>query len=133
GTRIWFRFHAEANGPVPQIIYFNGRRVAMGDDLERVVLFDQAKPGDKVLIAVKLLPTVDKKRFRGSTMQIDFAEGRPNPADERDEFLSAAILIPSVSKDISADQATLDKAISEVDLKALDGGDQKQFDASLNT
>ncbi|HET8636986.1 MAG TPA: glycoside hydrolase family 38 C-terminal domain-containing protein, partial [Acidobacteriaceae bacterium] len=133
GTRIWFRFNASANGPIPQIIYFNGRRVAMGDDLERFVLFDQAKPGDRVLVAVKLLPTVDKKRFSGAEMHIDFAPDRPNPDDERTEFLSAAILVPSLSKDVAGDQATLSKAITEVDLKALDAGDQKAFDASLNT
>src|SRR5580692_8732621 len=46
-ARIWFQFHAGANGPMPEILYFNGRRVAMGDDLEPVVLFDDAKPGDK--------------------------------------------------------------------------------------
>ena len=28
---------------MPEILYFNGRRVAMGDDLEPVVLFDGAK------------------------------------------------------------------------------------------
>src|SRR6266536_2665286 len=44
GARIWFQFHASANGPMPEILYFNGRRVAMGDDLEPVVLFDGAKP-----------------------------------------------------------------------------------------
>jgi len=44
GARVWFQFHANANGPMPQILYFNGRRVAMGDDLEPIVLFDQAKP-----------------------------------------------------------------------------------------
>jgi hypothetical protein len=63
GARIWFQFHADANGPMPEILYFNGRRVAMGDDLEPVVLFDQAKPGDKVTVAVKLLHTVDVKTF----------------------------------------------------------------------
>ena len=34
---------------MPQILYFNGRRVAMGDDLEPIVLFDDAQPGDKVV------------------------------------------------------------------------------------
>ncbi len=47
GARVWFRFRANANGPVPEIIYFNGRRVALGDDLEPIVLFDDAKPGRK--------------------------------------------------------------------------------------
>ncbi|MGC2160867.1 MAG: glycoside hydrolase family 38 C-terminal domain-containing protein [Silvibacterium sp.] len=131
GTRIWFQFRAYANGPMPQIIYFNGRRVALGDDLEPIVLFDDAKPGDKVLVAVKLLATVDKKQFAGSEMKIDFAQDRPNPEDERTEFLSAALLVPSLSKDVPADEATLDKAISTVDLKALDADDQAKFDASL--
>ena len=79
GARIWFQFHANANGPMPQILYFNGRRVALGDDLEPIVLFDEAKPGDKVVVAVKLLHTVDEKTFRGSTMRIEFPASRPNP------------------------------------------------------
>ncbi len=83
GARIWFQFHANANGPMPEILYFNGRRVAMGDDLEPVVLFDDAKPGEKVVVAVKLLHTVDTKTFRGATLKIDFPESRPNPEDLR--------------------------------------------------
>ncbi|HZD49113.1 MAG TPA: glycoside hydrolase family 38 C-terminal domain-containing protein [Silvibacterium sp.] len=132
GARIWFQFRAEANGPMPEIIYFNGRRVALGDDLEPIVLFDNAKPGDRVLVAVKLLATVDVKHFRGSPMKIDFSENRPNPEDERKEFLSAAMLVPSLSTNVSADQATLLKAITSVDLGALDAADQQKFDASLN-
>jgi alpha-mannosidase len=131
GARIWFQFRAEANGPMPEIIYFNGRRVALGDDLEPIVLFDNAKPGDRVLVAVKLLATVDQKHFRGAPMQIDFSESRPNPEDERKEFISAALLVPSLSKNPSADQATLLKAITSVDLGALDAADQQKFDASL--
>jgi alpha-mannosidase len=131
GTRIWFQFRAYANGPMPQIIYFNGRRVALGDDLEPIVLFDKAKPGQKILVAVKLLATVDKKHFAGSIMKIDFAPDRPNPEDLRTQFVSNAILIPSLSKNIPADEATLNQAISTVDLKALDADNQAAFDASL--
>ena len=80
GTRIWFRFEAWVNGPLPQIVYFNGRRVAMGDDLEPIVLFDRARPGDRVLIAVKLMATVDQKHFSGSPMSISFSAERPEPA-----------------------------------------------------
>ena len=131
GARIWFSFQAYGNGPMPEIIYFNGRRVALGDDLEPIVLFDQAKPGDKVLVAVKLLPTVDKKTFAGTQLKIDFAENRPNPEDLRLEILSAALLIPGFSKDAPADTATLEKAMGAVDLAALDAKDQAKFDASL--
>jgi alpha-mannosidase len=130
-TRIWFRFMAYANGPMPQIIYFNGSRVALGDDLEPIVLLDHAKPGQKVLIAVKLLQTVDQKRFHDAEFKIDFAENRPNPDDLRKEFLSAALLVPSLSKNQQGDEATLEKSIEAVDLKALDAADQAKFDASL--
>ncbi len=133
GARIWFQFHAEANGPMPEILYFNGRRVALGDDLEPVVLFDNAKPGDKVTVAVKLLHTVDTKSIRGATLRIDFPENRPNPEDLRMEFLSAALLVPSLAPNAGtgAAWATLNGAIAAVDLKALDAHDQAAFDASL--
>jgi alpha-mannosidase len=131
GTRIWFSFSANANGPMPEIIYFNGRRVALGDDLEPIVLFDKAKPGDKVLVAVKLLHTVDQKTFSGAGLKIDFAENRPNPEDLRLEILSATLLIPSLSKNAEGDTATLEKAADAVDLGALDAKDQAKFDASL--
>ena len=131
GARVWFQFVTSGNGPTPQIVYFNGRRVAMGDDLEPIVLFDAAKPGDRILIAVKLLATVDTKRFRRVTMRVDFADTRPNPEDERKEILSASLLVPSLSKNVASDEATLNKAVSEVSLDALSAGDQKKFDTSL--
>jgi alpha-mannosidase len=131
GSRIWFQFHAEANGPMPEILYFNGRRVAMGDDLEPVVLFDQAKPGDKVTVAVKLLHTVDTKRFRGASLNIDFPESRPNPEDLRVEFMSAALLVPSLAPGDAGKLDVLRSAIETVDLKALDAHNQAGFDTSL--
>jgi alpha-mannosidase len=131
GARIWFQFQAWVNGPMPQIVYFNGRRVALGDDLEPIVLFDKAQPGDRVLVAVKLLATVDKKHFTGSPMKIDFVASRPDPNDLRDQFLSAAVLLPSLSKNPSEDEATLARAMGQVALSALDAGDNRKFDASL--
>jgi alpha-mannosidase len=133
GARIWFQFHAGGNGPMPEIIYFNGRRVALGEDLEPVVLFDQAKPGDKVVVAVKLLHTVDTKGIGGATLRIDIPETRPNPVDLWQEFLSAAVMVPSLAPGDTAKMATLQAAIAAVDVKALDANDQAKFDASLKT
>jgi alpha-mannosidase len=131
GARIWFQFHANANGPMPEILYFNGRRVAMGDDLEPIVLIDQARPGDKISVAVKLLHTVDTKNFQGATLGIEFPENRPNPEDLRTEFLSATLLVPSLAPGDANKMETLNSAIQTVDLKALDAHDQAKFDASL--
>jgi alpha-mannosidase len=145
GARIWFQFHASANGPMPEMVYFNGRRVAMGEDLEPIVLLDDAHPGDKVVIAVKLLHTVDVKTFRGANLRIEFPENRPNPEDLAQEFLSAWVLLPSLAPGDASKLDTLNAAIGAVDVGALDvaetltgdaraderRGAEAKFDASL--
>jgi len=131
GARIWFQFRADANGPMPEILYFNGRRAAMGEDLEPVVLLDDVRPGDKVVVAVKLLQTVDIKRFRGAMLRVDFPENRPNPEDLREEFVAAATLVPSLAPGDGGKMEILNDAIAVVDIQALDSGDQAKFDASL--
>jgi len=120
GARIWFQFTADANGSVPEIIYFNGRRVALGEDLEPEVLFDDARPGDKVEVALKLLQTIDVKRFKGATLRVDFPENRPNPQELAEEFLSAALLLPSFASGDASKLDTLNAAIGSVDVTALD-------------
>ncbi len=131
GARVWFQFHVDANGPVPMIVYFNGRRVAMGEDLEPIVVEDNIHPGDKVVIAVKTLHTVDKKTFTGADARVEFAEGRPNPASFATEARCAQVLLPSVAAGDGEAPAALNAAIEKVSLAALTGGDQKAFDASL--
>ncbi len=80
GARISFQFEVDANGPMPEIIYYNGRRVALGDDLEPIVLFEPAKPGEKILVAVKLLHTVDDKSFTGVSLRVEqLGSARPSP------------------------------------------------------
>lgn len=132
GVDISFEFVATANGPMPEIIYFDGRRVALGEDLEQIPLFDHAKPGQSILVAVKLLPTVDDKDFRGAQMHISFSPNRPNPQDIATEIVSAANLLPALASDSSADKATLSKAISQINLHALSAAQQVPFDASLH-
>jgi alpha-mannosidase len=135
GARVWFQFHADANGSIPVILYFNGRRVALGEDLEPEVLFDDAQPGDKVVVAVKLLQTIDVKSFHGATLRVDFPENRPNPQSLAEEFLSAALLLPSLLPADSEGKVdwigTLHHAIDAVDINALDAHDSAKFDASL--
>jgi alpha-mannosidase len=129
GAQISFRLRVSANGPIPQIVYFNGRRVAMGTDLEPIVLFPDAHPGDKVLVAVKLPHSEDQKRLRGSQETIEFAANRPNPKDFHDEAVSAGLLLAALGQ---SDQAqTLDSAVQGVSFSALSAGNQAAFDDSL--
>ena len=131
GTRIWFQFQAYANGPMPQIIYFNGRRVAMGEDLEPIVLFDEAKPGEKILVAVKMLHTVDEKHFAGAILKIDFSSARPDPSDLVQEFESVAVLTRAQWAGTPTIKQEFDAAVADVDLNALMRADQRAFDESL--
>ncbi len=132
GTDVSFRFRASANGPMPQIIYFDGRRVALGDDLEQVQLFHDARPGQRILVAVKLLPTVDDKTFNNVEMKITFAPSRPNPETLREEFASAAYLLHALdTRDNTQNTSVLGTAIHQVDLNALTARNQPAFDASL--
>ncbi len=133
GSRIEFQFHASANGPMPQIIYFNGRRVALGDDLEPIILFDPARAGEKVDVAVKLLRTVDEKRFGGVTMRISppVSATRPNPEDIRVECITAANLLPALPTPRTDLLPVVEKAVAAIDTDALTTGNQAKFDASL--
>ena len=65
--------------------------------LSPIVLFDDARPGDKVTVAVKLLHTVDAKTLRRRHPAHRLPRSRPNPEDLRMEFLSAALLVPSLA------------------------------------
>src|SRR5215831_4480564 len=131
GGKLWFRFAASANGPIPQIVYFNGRRVAMGEDLEPIILLDPIRPGDKVLIAVKLLPTVDKKRFEKADIHLEFARNRPSPLDLFEEIETASALAPSLGANSQMVQERIEKATRAVDLEALKQSGQEAFDESL--
>jgi len=135
GARIWFQFRANANGPMPQIIYFNGKRVALGDDLEPIVLFEPAKPGDKILVAVKLLRTVDEKTFAGVNMRIDrdpdTAGNRPSPEDIRIQAITAANILPALATPRKDLLPKVEEAVAAIDTKALNAENQTAFDASL--
>jgi alpha-mannosidase len=131
GSRIWFQFRADVNGPMTQIVYVNGKRVAMGDDLEPILLFENCTPGDKALVAIKLMQTVDQKTFTGVNLIIEPPATRPNPNDVREELLSAALLTPSLDGNAAEERNLVDMAARAVNLQAMHQADQQAFDTSL--
>jgi alpha-mannosidase len=134
GARIWFSFDVWAEGAVPQIVYFDGRRVAMGEALEPVVLWEHARPGDTIEVAVKALDSADAKHFAGAHLAIDFPPGRPSPETLRREVVSAKDLLPALTppgEERQRDLAVLEAAVRTVDMAALQANDQVTFDRSL--
>jgi alpha-mannosidase len=112
-------------------VFFNGERVAAGEGMEPLVLFPSAKPGDKVMVAVRVAKSDRAKNIPPMHIRIDFAPSRPSPNDLYTEFITAALLTPGLAQSVPEQTKVLDKAIEDVDLKALDAGDQNGFDTSL--
>ena len=134
GVRVDFQFRASAHGGVQEIVYFDGRRVALGESLEPIPLVADPKPGQRFLIAVKLLHSSGPKHVTPAGFSIALASDRPNPATLRDECISAATLLPDITRDpkqLAEQQGDLSTALRAVDLHALDQGDATAFDASV--
>jgi alpha-mannosidase len=126
-ARIWTRSAKDS----AVTVYLNGQRVASGEDLEPIVLFDKAKPGERALLAVRIEHSDDRQTLPEATLRIEAAPGRPSPETLYTEFVSAALLIPDLEMDVQGNLAALEKAISDVDLTALDSNQQLPFDHSL--
>ena len=73
GARIWFSFHVWSDGDWTKIVYFNGRRVALGEGFGANHCFRSGQARRQDLIAVKLSKTVDVKHVQGA----DFYWSRP--------------------------------------------------------
>ena len=131
GSRIWFQFRFSGATLFPAIVYFGGLRVAMGEALEPIALFDKAQPGDKILVAVKLPAIGDTKHFRDTLLRIQPAASRPDFEALRQELIVASALLLSPAHLISSESLALDRAIQSIDFAALDRGDQTSFDESL--
>jgi alpha-mannosidase len=130
GAKITLKLNTAPN-IMTVTVYLDGRRAAMGEDLETFALFERAKPGDRILVAIKMSKTATPKSFGSASLHIEPAAGRPSPEDLHDEFVAAATLLPTLSSDPAASGAVLQKAMQAVDLGALQRGDQKGFDTSL--
>jgi alpha-mannosidase len=131
GAKVWFDFQYDANGPVTEILYFNGNRVGMGEDLEPMVLLERAHPGDKVLIAVKLQRSVDRKHFLAARVRLEYPGSRPDPSKLFQEMGAVSILASNSELPQQIDRE-LAKSAAAVDLGALAGADQHAFDLSLS-
>jgi alpha-mannosidase len=137
GARLSFQIEVGGDGPghgyLHETIYFNGDRIAEGTHLYKQVLLASAKPGDKVLIAIRMPETADRKHLDHVGIEVS-PQGRPDPEVLRTELISAAELLPVITRDATAlasQEKTLDAAARAVNLSALDRNDQQAFDASL--
>jgi alpha-mannosidase len=128
-----FDFMWNNTGPVMIAVFSNGSLVSRGDDdmQQPIPLTENAQPGQKFLIAVRIdAPEVDTL-FHHAQLRVEPAASRPDPAMMRMEILAARPMIVAYEEGRAERQQKLDAAVQAIDFSLLDKDDQAAFDASL--
>ncbi len=115
-------------------VFSNGGILYRGDDdnILPVLLSENAQPGQKFLVAARVVARDDdQSEFFHSELIIDPPQSRPDPSFLRLEFLAARPMIAAYEEGKAEHEQQLDAAIEEVNFGPLDKGDQAGFDASL--
>ena len=114
-------------------VFSNGSMAFRGDEdaQQPILLTDNAQPGQKFLIAVRVQAAEKNTQIRASRLLITPSPARPDPGIFRQEILAAQPMVEAFSEGKSERQAILAAAVAAVDLHALDRGDQPAFDSSL--
>ncbi len=112
------------------IVYVNGSRLAMGEDLEPTRFAEHVKPGDTFTIAIKDLGLQGDHRVRFNVEVLPDSK-RPDPLVVANELRSDETIVQSLAKDDAQKQQQLDSAFAAVKLDALTKSDQSAFDQSI--
>jgi alpha-mannosidase len=128
-----FDFNWNNKGPVTIAVFSNGSLVSRGDDdmQQPVPLMENAQPGQKFLIAVRIDAPEVETEFHHAQLTVEPAAGRPDPAMLRTDILAARPMIAAYEEGRPERQLQLDAAVQAIDFSPLDKGDQAGFDASL--
>jgi alpha-mannosidase len=115
-------------------VFSNGVIVYRGDDdnLQPVLLSGEAQPGQKLLIAVRVVAGSDVQwEFTRSELTIETPASRPDPGLLRMDILAARPIISAYEEGKAEREQQLDAAVKAIDFAPLDKGDEAGFDASL--
>ncbi len=128
-----FDFNWNNKGPVTIAVFSNGSLVSRGDDdmQQPIPLTENAQPGQKFLIAVRIDAPEVETEFHHAQLTIEPAAGRPDPAMLRIEILAARPMIAAYEEGRAEREHQIDAAVKVIDFSPLDKNDQAGFDASL--
>ena len=128
-----FDFAWNNKGPVTIAVFSNGSLVSRGDDdmQQLIPLTENAQPGQKFLIAVRIDAPEVEAQFHHAQLRIEPTGSRPGPAMLRMEILAACPMIAAYEEGRSDRQQQLDAAVRAIDFSPLEKNDQDGFDASL--
>jgi len=128
-----FDFNWNNEGPVTIAVFSNGSLVSRGDDdmQQPIPLTENAQPGQKFLIAVRIDAPVVETEFHHAQLSIEPPANRPDPEMLRLEILAARPMIAAYEEGRAERQQQLESAVKAIDFSPLDKNDQAGFDASL--
>ena len=115
-------------------VFSNGAILYRGsdDDILPMLLTENAQPGQKFLIAARVVGGDEaQSEFFHSELIIEPPHTRPDPAFLRTELLSARPIIAAYEDGKAERQQQLEAALKAIDFTPLEKGDQAGFDASL--
>src|SRR5271166_2792726 len=143
GSRVALNLSINSNQGILISVFVNGNMVARGDGDSQVpiTLTQSAQPGQKLLIAARIVASgtvgccggPPQTSLSAASLMFDPGESRPDPAILRQQIMAAELLIAAYPDGKAERQQQLDAAVKAIDLSALDKGDQAAFDASLKT
>ncbi len=134
GSRVLLDLRFGSPDSLMITVFSNGVIVYRGndDDIHPVLLTESAQPGQKFLVAARVVaPDNAKAEFFHSELVIQPPQSRPDPEFLRTQILAVRPIIAAYEEGKAEREQELDAAVKAVDFSPLDRGDQAGFDASL--
>ena len=134
GSRVMLDLRFGSPGSLMITLFSNGTILYRGsdDDILPVLLTENAQPGEKFLVAARVVAADNvRSEFFHSELIIQPPPSRPDPGFLRTEILAASPIIAAYQAGKAERERQLDAAIKLIDFAPLDRGDQAGFDASI--
>jgi len=134
GSRVMLDLRFSSPNGLMITVFSNETIVYRGseDDILPVLLTQSAQPGQKFLVAARVVGGDDvQSEFLHSEITIEPPHTRPDPSFLRTEIISVRPIINAYEDGKAQRQAQLDATVKAIDFSPLDHGDQAGFDASL--
>jgi alpha-mannosidase len=133
GSRVKLELLLTSNDSITITVFSNGSLVERGDEdaQQAILLTENAQPGQKFLIAVRVNAGQGGSQIYRSQLNLEAPANRPDPSILREEILSARPIVSAFPDGKAEREAQIDSCVKAIDFTALDRGDQGAFDESL--
>ncbi len=134
GASIKLDLTFDSNGPLVISVFSNGALVYHGIDSTQlpIPLAENAQPGGKFLIAVRLDAQQVETKILHSRLLFTPPTGRPRPDLLREEILALTPMVVAFPDQSTERKQQLDAAIKAINFSSLENGDLAGFDKSLS-